>query len=539
MSELRSMIERYSQDKEALERFYDVPHSRVSIDRRRSFAESWGEALSELGFEGLGVDGRVDYHLLQNHLDGELANREVEESRLTEVTEVLPFLPDLVRLEEDRRAMARLGSEETGRRLGEIAVRVAQTAEALDPEESSASPSLPRLERARQALEAVLPLLKSWRTHYAGYRPEFDWWLRAPYRKVRKGLKSCLKAVKARLDDDQLVGDPIGRPALERAIGHQYIPYGPEDLIAMGERQMAWCTERMLEVSRELGCGDDWKAALEKVKDRHEPLGRQHELVEDLAREAIEYVDEHVLVTVDALCRETWTIDMIDQEGQKRLPFLGYGGQKILVSYPTRGMDLEAAQMAVRANNEHFTRAVTHHELIPGHHLQIYMAQRHRAYRQVFRTPFLSEGWCLHWELLLWDRGFARGPEDRVGMLFWLMHRCARIGVSLRFHLGEMSPDEMVDHLVEQVGHERDAARSEVRRYIGDAYGPLYQCAYMIGALQMRALYRELVTEGELGDRDFHDAVLRQGPIPIELLRAGLRRELLAPDHRASWEFGG
>ncbi len=56
------------------------------------------------------------------------------------------------------------------------------------------------------------------------------------------------------------------------------------------------------------------------------------------------------------------------------------------------------------------------------------MNQRYRAYRGAFYTPFWEEGWAFYWELLLWDQGFPRSPEDRIGMLFWHMHcRAARV----------------------------------------------------------------------------------------------------------------
>jgi len=77
---------------------------------------------------------------------------------------------------------------------------------------------------------------------------------------------------------------------------------------------------------------------------------------------------------------------------------------------------------------------------------------RHRAYRRPFQTSFYGEGWPLYWEMRLWDMGFARSPEDRIGMLFWRMHRCARIIFSMSYHLGRMSVDEAVDLLVDRVG---------------------------------------------------------------------------------------
>jgi uncharacterized protein (DUF885 family) len=123
-------------------------------------------------------------------------------------------------------------------------------------------------------------------------------------------------------------------------------------------------------------------------------------------------------------------------------------------------------------------------------------------------------------------------------MLFWRMHRCARIRFSLSFHLGTMSPQECVDLLVDQVGHERNSAEGEVRRSFQGGYSPLYQCAYMLGGLQILALHGELVGAERMSERDFHDAVLRQNAIPIDLVRAALDPELPLPrDARADWRF--
>src|SRR4029453_36008 len=185
-------------------------------------------------------------------------------------------------------------------------------------------------------------------------------------------------------------------------------------------------------------------------------------------------------------------------------------GEVISVSYPTDAMSHEDKLMSMRGNNVHFSRATVHHELIPGHHLQGFMTARYRSYRDLTNTPFWTEGWALYWEFVLYDRGFPKTPEDRVGFLFWRMHRCARIIFSLNFHLGKMTPQECIDFLVERVGHERDNATAEVRRSFATSYGPLYQAAYMLGGLQIRALRKELVDSGKMPEREFHDAILKE-----------------------------
>jgi hypothetical protein len=292
----------------------------------------------------------------------------------------------------------------------------------------------------------------------------------------------------------------------------------------------------MKKASRAMGLGDDWKKAVEKVKTLHVEPGKQPSLIRDLAQEATDYVVKHELVTVPPLCRETWRMEMMAPQRQLLNPFFT-GGEVITVSYPTNTMTHDAKLQTMRGNNVHFSRATVQHELIPGHALQQFMTARYNTQRGMFNTPFWTEGWALYWEFVLYDRGFPKSPEDRVGFLFWRMHRCARIAFSLGFHLGTMSPGQCVDYLVARVGHERDNAAAEVRRSFAGGYPPLYQAAYMLGGLQIRALRRELVDVGKMNERDFHDAVLRENRIPIAFVRASVKGEKLTRELPAGWRF--
>jgi len=93
--------------------------------------------------------------------------------------------------------------------------------------------------------------------------------------------------------------------------------------------------------------------------------------------------------------------------------------------------------------------------------------------------------------------------------------------------------------LVKKVGHELDNATAEVRRSFGGGYGPLYQCAYLLGGLQLRGLRHELVDSGKMTNRIFHDAVLKENRIPIEMVRASLTKQRLARDFVSNWKFYG
>ena len=292
----------------------------------------------------------------------------------------------------------------------------------------------------------------------------------------------------------------------------------------------------MRRAARDMRLGDDWRAALERVKQTTVEPGRQPDLIRDLARDAIAFIEQRDLITIPPLAAEIWRMEMMPPAQQRVAPFF-LGGEVIRVSYPTDSMTHEDKLMSMRGNNPHFSRATVHHELIPGHHLQGFMTARFNQHREAFGTPFWGEGWALYWEMLLWDLGFPRGPEDRMGMLFWRAHRAARIIFSLKFHLGEMTPQQAIDLLVNRVGHERANATAEVRRSFNGSYSPLYQAAYMVGGLQFRTLHRELVASGRMSNRAFHDAILQGGRMPVELVRARLLDTMLPRDYRPSWRF--
>jgi len=168
------------------------------------------------------------------------------------------------------------------------------------------------------------------------------------------------------------------------------------------------------------------------------------------------------------------------------------------------------------------------------------MNSRYEAHRRgAFGTPFWTEGWALYWEMLLWDQGFNATPEDRIGALFWRMHRSARIIFSLGFHLGTMTPQQAIDYLVDRVGHERANAEAEVRRSFLGTYPPLYQLAYMMGGLQFRSLHQELVGSGRMTNKAFHDAIMQGGAMPVEMVRAMLTNAPLTRDYQAQWLYRG
>lgn len=346
-----------------------------------------------------------------------------------------------------------------------------------------------------------------------------------------------------RADASGITGKPRGRVGLISDLRDNMIPYTPEQLIALANAEYAWCEAEMKKASRELGYGDDWKKAVEHTKQTYVAPGEQPQMIMGLLHEAIDYLRANDLVTVPGVAAESLHMTMLSPQDQLTSPFF-LGGDHILVSYPTDTMDFEARMQSMRGNNPGFSHATAFHEMIPGHNLVGYMNQRYRDYRPSLTSggPFYGEGYPLYWELTMYELGFDKTPEQRIGALFWRMHRCARIIFSLNFHMGNWTPLECVDFLVDKVGHERDNAAAEVRRSFESAQyqnQPLYQAAYLLGGLQLRGLRKELVDGKLMTNKAFHDEILRQGNMPMALVRLALTKQKLTPDMDINWKFYG
>lgn len=544
--DLRELLERHAADRGSLQRFYDLPMSPATDRVLRQFYGAWRSALDRLDFNGLGLEARIDYILFRNKLDHETRQLDLNRNRLEEISPLAPFAATVDSLEQARQrvdpldpAKAASTLVEMNRQIDELSRRATGGGKPEDRKISKTAAN-----RAARTVESLRGTLKQWFQFYNGYDPLFTWWAAQPYKQVDSSLEKYAAVLREKLagvkkeDRDTIIGDPIGREALLSDLAYEMIPYTPEELLALANKEFAWCDAEMLKASRDLGHGDDWRRALEHVKNLYVPPGQQPALILEQAVEAIEYVEERGLVTVPPLARDTWRVQMMTPERQRINPFFT-GGEAISVSYPTDGMSHEQKLMSMRGNNIHFSRATVFHELIPGHYLQQFMNVRYRPYRLQFRTPFSVEGWSLYWEMLLWDLGFPQSPENRIGMLFWRMHRAARIIFSLSFHLGKMTAQECVDFLVNRVGHERENAAAEVRRSFETNYTPLYQCAYMLGGLQFRALHKELVDSGKMTNRQFHDAALQLNSIPVEMVRASMTKQRPAKSFSSSWRFYG
>jgi len=554
-SEMADIMVNYNADKTSITSFFSTSGTQGewrmrqqgnnynSPERRQKLLQlinDYQDKLTKLPFDKMNINGKVDYILFKRNIESEEYQLKEEQRIYNQVEKYLPFSDALYNMQKPRRRGMAVQGEEIAKELNDIneeiknAIVVARKSDSLESKQAI---------MASDAAKGLQGVLKDFFNFYNGYDPLFTWWVPKTYSETDSLLNIFGNTIRKKGkvnnlqkdDGSGIIGNPIGNSELIRQLKYEWIAYTADELVEIANKEFAWCDTELLKASREMGFGDNWKAAQEKVKKSYVPPGKQPEAMYELYRQSVDFLKKNDLVTLPPLSEEDWNMYMMSAERQRVSPFF-LGGQSLIISYPTNTMSYEEKMMSIRGNNPAFSRATVHHELLAGHHLQGFMTDRYKTYRH-FDTPFWVEGNALYWEFILWDMKFPRTPEERIGMLFWRMHRCARIIFSLNYHLGKWTPQQCIDFLVDRVGHERANAEGEVRRSFTGGYGPLYQIAYMIGGLQFYALKNELVDTKKMTYKQYHDAILHENSMPVEMVRAILTNQTLTRDYKPGWRF--
>ncbi len=520
--------------------FQSAAASPEQIDRLLLLDQEYEKKLQQFDYKKLNTNGQVDYILLNRKIKRDIENLKSNQTAYNRVKGYLPFADSILEFEKKRRRGGAVEAKEVATAFEKASAQVDQEIKKLEGMKAIPSADVEYLE---SILESLKLRLESSFDFYNGYEPLFSWWVPKSHERLQEKLKEYKELIASKSDlkpfDDgsNIAGKRVGKEVLNKMLKDEMISYNADELLKIADKEWQWCVAELLKASKEMGFGEDWKKAQEKVKNSYVPEGKQPELINELYDKAMNFINEKQLIDIPPLADETWGMIMMTPERQLVNPFFT-GGREISISYPTNTMTYDQKMMSMRGNNPHFSLGTVQHELIPGHHLQYFMNRRYKPYReQNFNTPFWTEGWTLYWELLLYRMGFPKTPEERIGMLFWRMHRCARITFSIKFHIGEWTPQQCIDYLVNQVGHEPANALGEVKRSFEGSYDPLYQLAYMIGGLQLLSISDEMVGSGKMTYKEFHDRVIKENYMPMEMLRAILTNQNLNPDHQSSWKF--
>jgi uncharacterized protein (DUF885 family) len=170
--------------------------------------------------------------------------------------------------------------------------------------------------------------------------------------------------------------------------------------------------------------------------------------------------------------------------------------------------------------------ALTLHEAVPGHHLQISLAAEMADLPEVRRSTYISafgEGWGLYSEYLGLEVGIYDDPYDNFGRLSYEMWRACRLVVDTGMHMFGWSRQKALDYMLENTALSEHNVRTEIDRYIS---WPAQALSYKIGEIKIKEL--RALAEQALGKhfdlRDFHDALLANGSVPLFVLEENMQQ---------------
>jgi uncharacterized protein (DUF885 family) len=170
--------------------------------------------------------------------------------------------------------------------------------------------------------------------------------------------------------------------------------------------------------------------------------------------------------------------------------------------------------------------ALTLHEAVPGHHLQISLSREMTELPEVRRFTYISafgEGWGLYSEFLGKEVQMYDDPYDEFGRLSYEMWRACRLVVDTGMHQKGWSRQQAIDYMLENTALSEHNVTTEIDRYIS---WPAQALSYKIGELTIKKLRKQ--TEEALGDnfdiRAFHHAVLEHGSVPLSVLETNIKR---------------
>ncbi|WP_339725806.1 DUF885 domain-containing protein [uncultured Paraglaciecola sp.] len=169
--------------------------------------------------------------------------------------------------------------------------------------------------------------------------------------------------------------------------------------------------------------------------------------------------------------------------------------------------------------------ALTLHEAVPGHHLQISLAREMQDLPEVRRYTYISafgEGWGLYSEFLGKEVGMYQDPYDEFGRLSYEMWRACRLVVDTGMHIKGWSRQQAIDFMLENTALSEHNVTTEIDRYIS---WPAQALSYKIGEITIKKLRHK--AEHALGDkfdvRAFHHAILEHGSVPLSILEDSIQ----------------
>jgi uncharacterized protein (DUF885 family) len=507
----------------------------ADLDRRAAAARAFLERLRAIDPSGLASPDRISYRMFERSLREDLEEHEMRTWRIP-ITSDSGFHTGLSRLPQEMPLLTTREYEDYLARLRAIPAYFDQHV-ALMREGLETGFTAPRV-----ALEGYDVTM---RTHVVDAPEESVFW--APFESfppgVPEGGRERLRAAGREAIADAVV--PAYRALLEfftkeylpgarATIGASELPDGrryyawlvrryttldvtPEDVHAIGEREVSRIRGEMNGVIRDVAFQGSFADFLQFLRaDPRFYAKTPEELLEKASRIA-KRMDGALPSLFKRLPRQPYGVEPVPPDLAPKYTGGRYVGAPL---DGTRAGTYWVNTYALETRPLYTLEALTLHEAVPGHHLQIALAKELEglpAFRRYGYVNAFGEGWGLYSEHLGLEAGFYTDPYSNFGRLTYEMWRACRLVVDTGIHAMGWTRPQAIDYMAANTALSLHEITTEVDRYIS---WPGQALAYKMGELKIRELRAK--AEEALGTRfdvkAFHDAVLANGSVPLDVL---------------------
>ena len=328
---------------------------------------------------------------------------------------------------------------------------------------------------------------------------------------------------------DHAVGETLYSALLREK---ELLPYDARALRERGREQYDLLAAEARRIAKEISGDEDWVGLLKKLNKIHAPTpDAMRAEYQEWTERARSFLKDTGLVTLPP--GERCTVEPSPPFQRPILAVASYNRPPafsdsltghFFVPYPPDDTPPEEIQARLEGNCSAGIPTTAVHEAYPGHHWHLVMAHSNPSkLRQVFSTPYFSEGWALYAERVMREQGFFLDPKHLLYQYEAMIFRAARIVVDVSVHVGEMTFDEAVHFMVEKGNLTEPNARAEVGRYCS---WPTQASAYLTGMLEIVDVRtRWLARKGTPGVgalREFHNTLTSSGAMPTSLAERAL-----------------
>ncbi len=293
----------------------------------------------------------------------------------------------------------------------------------------------------------------------------------------------------------------------------------PEAIHALGLKEVARIRAEMDKVMKEAGFKGSFADFVEFLRTDEQFYPKTEQQLLDYAAWISKDIDGRLPAYFGKLPRQPYSVEPVPAEIAEN-----YTTGRYISAPPggTRGGQYWVNTSSLDKRPLFEIPALTLHEAVPGHHLQIALAYEIEgapAFREQFYPHAFGEGWGLYSEKLGVEMGIYQTPYDHAGRLSYELWRACRLVIDTGLHVKGWTRQQALDYLAANTALSMKNVQTEVDRYIA---WPGQALAYKMGELKLWELRAR--AEKALGPkfdiREFHDAVLTEGGLPLDMLSA-------------------